>query len=87
MTPTSTQPLGWPAGGYPSAQGPYYCGVGTNVCVGRVVMDLHYKACLAAKLDISGVNTEVMPGQFEFQIGPCEGISAGDQMWIARYLL
>jgi len=87
MTATATQPLGWPLGGYPSAQGPYYCGVGTNVCSGRVVMDLHYKACLAAKLDISGVNTEVMPGQFEFQIGPCEGISAGDQMWVARYLL
>ena len=67
-------PLGWPEGGYPSAQGPYYCSVGATVCYGRIVMDLHYKACLAAKITISGTNGEVMPGQWEFQIGPCEGI-------------
>lgn len=28
-----------------------------------------------------------MPGQFEFQVGPCEGIEMGDQLWIARFLL
>ncbi|CAG7898415.1 unnamed protein product [Brassica rapa] len=28
-----------------------------------------------------------MPGQWEFQVGPVEGISAGDQVWVARYLL
>ncbi|KAJ7638891.1 hypothetical protein FB45DRAFT_904170 [Roridomyces roridus] len=30
---------------------------------------------------------EVMPSQWEFQIGPCEGISMGDHLWMARYLL
>jgi glutamine synthetase len=80
-------PLGWPEGGYPPAQGPYYCSVGATTCYGRVVMDNHYKACLAAKITISGTNGEVMPGQWEFQIGPCEGIDIGDHMWIARYLL
>ena len=25
--------------------------------------------------------------QWEFQIGPCEGIHMGDQLWVARYLL
>lgn len=25
--------------------------------------------------------------QWEFQVGPCEGISAGDELWVARYLL
>ena len=25
--------------------------------------------------------------QWEFQIGPCEGISIGDELWMARYLL
>ncbi|CAF2045160.1 unnamed protein product [Brassica rapa] len=38
-------------------------------------------------IGISGVNGEVMPGQWEFQVGPVEGISAGDQVWVARYLL
>jgi glutamine synthetase len=80
-------PLGWPEGGFPPAQGPYYCSVGATTCYGRVVMDLHYKACLAAKINISGTNGEVMPGQWEFQIGPCVGVDIGDHLWIARYLL
>lgn len=81
------QPLGWPLGGYPVAQGPYYCSVGSTICYGRIVMDLHYKACLAANIEISGTNAETMPGQWEFQIGPCEGIQIGDHLWMARYLL
>jgi glutamine synthetase len=28
-----------------------------------------------------------MPGQWEYQVGPCLGIEAGDHMWISRYLL
>ena len=80
-------PLGWPEGGYPSEQGPYYCSVGSSVCFGRIVMDLHYKACLAAKINIWGTNAEVLPGQWEFQIGPCDGLEVGDHLWMARYLL
>ncbi|XP_057797726.1 glutamine synthetase cytosolic isozyme 2-like [Salvia miltiorrhiza] len=30
---------------------------------------------------------KVMPGQWEFQVGPSVGISAGDELWIARYIL
>jgi len=28
-----------------------------------------------------------MPAQWEFQVGPCEGIAMGDHLWMARYLL
>jgi len=28
-----------------------------------------------------------MPAQWEFQVGPCEGIAMGDELWVARYLL
>lgn len=28
-----------------------------------------------------------MPAQWEFQVGPCPGISVGDDLWMARYLL
>jgi hypothetical protein len=28
-----------------------------------------------------------MPGQWEYQVGPCTGIEAGDQLIISRYLL
>ena len=34
-----------------------------------------------------GTNAEVMPAQWEFQVGPCEGITMGDDLWVARFLL
>jgi len=80
-------PLGWPEGGFPGPQGPYYCSCGPENAFGRAVSDAHYKACLYAGLDISGTNAEVMPGQWEYQIGPSIGVDAGDQMWISRYIL
>uniref|UniRef100_A0A453PIA8 glutamine synthetase n=1 Tax=Aegilops tauschii subsp. strangulata TaxID=200361 RepID=A0A453PIA8_AEGTS len=80
-------PLGWPVGGFPGPQGPYYCSIGADKSFGRDIVDSHYKACLFAGVNISGINGEVMPGQWEFQVGPTVGISAGDQVWVARYLL
>lgn len=81
-------PLGWPQGGMPSrAQGPYYCSVGPENSFGRHITDAHYKACLYAGINISGTNGEVMPGQQEYQVGPCVGIDAGDQLMMSRYIL
>lgn len=67
-------PYGWPKGGFPAPQGPYYCGVGTTKVYCRDVVEAHYKACLYAGIKVSGINAEVMPAQWEFQVGPCEGI-------------
>lgn len=80
-------PLGWPKMGYPGPQGPYYCAVGTGRVFGREIMEAHYKACIYAGVNISGENAETMPSQWEFQVGPCEGIDMGDHLWMARYLL
>ena len=80
-------PLGWPEGGYPAPQGPFYCGVGADEVFGREIVEEHMEACLLAGLDFSGINAEVMPGQWEFQIGPVGALEAGDQIWIARWLL
>ena len=73
-------PLGWPSGGYPGPQGPYYCSAGADRSYGRAVSEAHYRACLYAGLAISGTNAEVMPGQWEYQIGPCVGIDAADEL-------
>jgi len=69
----------------------HYCGNGNEGQLGlgltRPIADEHLRACLMAGIKISGMNAEVAPGQWEFQIGPCEGISQGDHMWVARFLL
>ncbi len=80
-------PYGFPKGGYPAPQGPYYCGVGSADIFGRDVVDHHSQACIEAGLDISGTNAEVMMGQWEFQIGPASPVDVADQILLARWLL
>lgn len=81
-------PLGWPKGGQPNRpQGPYYCSVGPENNFGRHITESMYRACLYAGIEISGTNGEVMPGQQEYQVGPCIGIDAGDQLMMSRYIL
>lgn len=81
------RPLGFPDSGYPAPQGSYYCGVGAGDIHGRAVVEEHLDNCLAAGLSISGINAEVMPGQWEFQVGPLSPLEVADQLWVARWLL
>lgn len=80
-------PFGWPEAGYPAPQGQYYCSAGAENAFGRNIVEAHYRCCLYAGIQISGVNAEVMPGQWEYQVGPAEGIDAGDQLFMSRYIL
>jgi glutamine synthetase len=43
--------------------------------------------CLEAGLNIEGINAEVATGQWEFQVFAKGAKNAGDQTWMARYLL
>ena len=87
-------PLGWPDQGYPGPQGPYYCGVGADEIFGREVAEAHAELCLQTELMFYGINAEVMPGQWEFQIGwrgddkeTADALKICDHTWIARWLL
>ncbi len=81
------RPYGFPQGGYPAPQGGYYCGVGSDEIYGRDVVEAHMEACIQAGISLSGINAEVMIGQWEFQVGPLGPIEVSDQLWLARWLL
>lgn len=83
----TNKPLGFPAEGEPGPQGPYYCSVGAGKAFGLEIVEEHLDLCLEAGLNIEGINAEVAPGQWEFQAFAKGAAEAGDQVWIARYLL
>lgn len=92
-------PLGWPIckhgrSALPPSQGPYYCGVGSDEAFGRHVVEEHMRACIDIGISICGINAEVMPGQWEFQVGYrgdnprlSNPLHASDDLWMARWLL
>jgi len=85
--PSTNKPLGFPAGGFPGPQGPYYCSVGASNAYGRHIIEEHLDVCLEAGLNVEGINSEVAAGQWEFQIFSKGAKEAGDQIWMGRYLL
>lgn len=84
INPDTKKPIGY---NKDKTQGQFYCSVGAENAFGRIIAEEHLQACITAGIKISGINAEVAPGQWEFQIGPCIGIEEGDHLWIARYLL
>ena len=81
------RPLGWPDGGYPPPQGPFYCGVGADEVFGRGLVLEHMYSCLNYGISLSGINAEVMPGQWEFQVGAGDPLQMSDDLTVARFLL
>ena len=85
--PETDLPPGFPAGGYPAPQGPYYCSVGAKNAYCRNIIEEHLDLCLEAGLNVEGINAEVAAGQWEYQIFAKGAKDAGDQIWLSRYLL
>ena len=70
-----------------SKQGQYYCSVGPNNAICRSLMEETLQNFIYADLTVSGMNAEVAPSQWEYQIGPCEGLDSPDQHYLSRYIL
>jgi glutamine synthetase len=69
----------------PSAQGDYYCGVGGSNVFGRDLIEQMLQKLLIAKIPITGLNAEVAPAQWEFQV--CStGVDAADSLILLRYI-
>lgn len=87
MMNSNGRPIGFPDGGYPEPQGPYYCAVGHQNVTGREIVEEHLDMCLHAGLGITGINAEVMLGQWEYQCFAMGALKAADDLIISRYLL
>jgi len=89
MNMENGRPVGFPEGveQFPKAQGPYYCAVGPDNVRARALVEDHLDVCLDAQLKVSGINAEVMLGQWEYQIGPLNALGVSDQIVFSRYLL
>ena len=81
------KPLGFPDKGFPDPQGRYYCGVGGEIIEGRKIAEEHLDVCIMAGLDVTGINAEVMLGQWEYQLFGKGALKVSDDLWISRYLL
>jgi len=81
------RPLGFPDNGFPEPQGKYYCGVGYDKVNGRRIVEEHLDVCLEAGLNVTGVNAEVLLGQWEYQLFGMGKKKSADDLWLSRYLL
>lgn len=99
MTPDG-EPLGFRTqrnlGLQRKGQGQYYCAVGRDNIFGEVIANEHMEKCLEYGILYSGLNAEVMPGQWEYQIGvrakmekddSPDPLEIADDSILARYLL
>ena len=83
--PETNLPLGFPRDQTP--QGQFYCSAGAKNAYGRELVEEHLQQCLDAGINVEGINGEVAAGQWEYQCFSKGAKEAGDQMWVARYLL
>ena len=54
---------------------------------GKYIAEAHCKACLFSGVNLKSFNCESSSAEWKFEIGPLDGVEAGDHLWIARYIL
>ena len=89
MEVDGSKPFGWDTVDEPGAgpQGPYYCSFGGKVSKGRPLAEAHRRICIRSGIKHCGMNAEVMPSQWEYQIGPLGPWEFACQLWLSRFLL
>lgn len=82
-------PVSWNFKEVQPPQGSYYCGIGVKNVSARDFVEDHLNICLSANLPINGINAEVAPGQWEFQVGgpSVDALTTADSLIVARFLL
>lgn len=85
FNPATKEPVGMLL--EPEKQEDYYCGNGRRNIMGRKVMDEFIEFCEKASISLAGINAEVMPGQWEYQLTPKDALTCADDLWITRYIL
>ena len=87
INPKTNRPIGFPENGFPEEQGKYYCSVGHGNVEAREMIEEHLDLCLEAGLGVTGINSEVLLGQWEYQLFGVGAKKASDDLWLSRYLL
>lgn len=80
-------PIAWVEGKSQRKQGVFYCSVDAGRVIARSIPEEHLKACLQTGLELAGINAEVFPGQWEYQVGIVKGLAVCDQLWLSRCIL
>lgn len=67
--------------------GAHYCSIRPEMQLPLEIVNEHMTKCLEYSLGYFGNNSEVAPGQWEFQTTPLGPLEVGDHLWVMRYLL
>lgn len=86
LDPRTNLPYRWEEHGR-QGQDDYYCSVRYPYCQLDQLVREHLILCEQAGIMINGFNAEVLPSQWEFQIGPGDLLKVADDLIMARYLL
>lgn len=86
VDPKTGLPYRWDEYGRAS-QGNFYCSVGYPYCQLSELVREHLRLCAKMNIKICGFNAEVLPSQWEFQIGPADLLRVADDLVMARYML
>ena len=76
----------WPKKGVPPNDTRYYCSSGGPIKHRRLIREFS-GLCASVGINVVGYNTEVSPGQWEYQVFGDDPLKAADDLWMSRYLL